>query len=550
MQAAYRNFKKQHPQPIPATPPYAPTGAKHEFVPPVACQGPLLTLLLAPNEAKRKQTTVIHHKAKWRIPKHHMTASDLQKLPHDSQSMPSTCWACDPEAPTTPWPVLHLIARHHTHPTTHLPPQAYAWVAPCFHCTDTNPTVAWNPDHTLQWLFIRTPTWPRPDLARDAICYSMYKPGRTGKHEHPYYLLHHSCHTPEHGTQTLACRDLIPDTAYIFHYIYSYLTQGQPDQGLIAMFPEAKHIISKGVGVYATPILQPTTPVPDLTRGLAIYAYLPMNPCRLPQSSPAPLFFFTDASGEPALTHITRGATLQLTHTEGHYHMDHHTGHTTYGASSHGELGAMAAAIAKIAAHLPADLPYIVQVWFVVDATVDTHLLLRIARRPLNKATATSLGTQALLLWKALRSLPPCVQLQIVKQESHRHQYGNAKVYIQAVHQRTKHLPTLHVSDLSRNHTHLHHIPPKPEPHRTPDWVREDAPYTSNERAYHYPNPIQHLTRVLRNTDSRAHIQELQEKLQAPLYHSALRPANVPAHPEKRPIQLLREQLPFLPRFA
>ena len=78
--------------------------------------------------------------------------------------------------------------------------------------------------------------------------------------------------------------------------------------------------------------------------------------------------------------------------------MDHHTGNTTYGASSHGELGAMAGAIAEIAAHLPAHLPHIVRVWFVVEATVDTHLLLRIARQPLHKASATSLGTQALLL--------------------------------------------------------------------------------------------------------------------------------------------------------
>ena len=173
------------------------------------------------------------------------------------------------------------------------------------------------------------------------------------------------------------------------------------------MSPQAKHIISKGIGVYATPVLQPTTPVAHLTTGLAIYAYLPMNPCRLPQPSPADRLFFTDASGESALTAITGGATLQLTHTGGHYHVDHHTGHTTYGASSHGELGAMADAIAEIAAHLPAHLPHIVRVWFVVDATVDTHLLLRIARQPLHKATATSLGTQALLLWKALRSLLP-----------------------------------------------------------------------------------------------------------------------------------------------
>ena len=358
MRAAYRDFKKQHPRPIPATPPYAPTGSKHEPVPPVA--GPVrpLTLLLAPNEAKPTQTTVNHHGAKWRIPKHHMTARDVPKVPHDSQSKPRTCWACDPEAPTTPWPVLHLIARHHTHPTTHLPPQAYAWVAPWFHRTDTNPTVAWNPNHRPKWLSTTTFTWPRPDPAGVAIRYSMYKPGRTGKHEHPYYPLHRSCHTPEHRTQTLTCHDPSPDTAYILHYIYSYLTQGQPGQGLKAMSPQAKHIISKGIGVYATPNLQPTTPVAHLTRGLAIYAYLPMNPCRLPQPSPADRLFFTDTSGESALTPITGGATLQRTHTEEDYHMDHHRGHTTYGASSHGDLGAMADAIAKIAAHQPAHLPF------------------------------------------------------------------------------------------------------------------------------------------------------------------------------------------------
>ena len=84
--------------------------------------------------------------------------------------------------------------------------------------------------------------------------------------------------------------------------------------------------------------------------------------------------------------------------------------------------------------------------------------------------------------------------------------------------------------------------------HQTPDWVPEDAPYSSHDRAYHYPNPIQHLARLLGDADSRAHIQELKDRLQIPLYHSALRPANVPAHLQKRRIQLLREQLPFLTR--
>ena len=101
MKAAYRDFEKQHPRRIPATPPSTPNGWKHEPVPPLPGPVPPLIILLDPNEAKPTQTTVIHHGAKWRIPKHHMTARGLSKFPHDYQSMPSTCCACDPEAPTT-----------------------------------------------------------------------------------------------------------------------------------------------------------------------------------------------------------------------------------------------------------------------------------------------------------------------------------------------------------------------------------------------------------------------------------------------------------------
>ena len=129
-----------------------------------------------------------------------MTGQNLPAVPYDSQHMLGTRYACDPNAPTTPWPVLHLIARHHTHPTAHLPPQTYAWVAPWLQHADAIPTVAWNPDHKPKFLFTTTRTWPHPDPAGIAICYSMHEPGRTGKHEHPYYPLHHSCHTPEHLT--------------------------------------------------------------------------------------------------------------------------------------------------------------------------------------------------------------------------------------------------------------------------------------------------------------------------------------------------------------
>ena len=40
MLAAYRDFRNEHPRPIPATPPYAPTGSKHEPVPPVTGPSP------------------------------------------------------------------------------------------------------------------------------------------------------------------------------------------------------------------------------------------------------------------------------------------------------------------------------------------------------------------------------------------------------------------------------------------------------------------------------------------------------------------------------
>ena len=74
MKAPYGDVEKQHPRPIPATPPYAPNDSKHEPVPPVMGPVPPLTLLLAQNEAKPTQTTVILHGAKWRVPRHHMTA--------------------------------------------------------------------------------------------------------------------------------------------------------------------------------------------------------------------------------------------------------------------------------------------------------------------------------------------------------------------------------------------------------------------------------------------------------------------------------------------
>ena len=105
METAYGEFKTQHPHTIPATVPYTPTGSNREPVPPLTGKVTPPALLLASNEAKPTKTTIIHHGALLRIPKHHMTPQDLPAVPGNSEQMPRTSWACDPNAPTSAWPV-------------------------------------------------------------------------------------------------------------------------------------------------------------------------------------------------------------------------------------------------------------------------------------------------------------------------------------------------------------------------------------------------------------------------------------------------------------
>ena len=100
----------------------------------------------------------------------------------------------------------------------------------------------------------------------------------------------------------------------------------------------------------------------------------------------------------------------------------------------------MVDAIARLAASLSAFIPYVPGLWFLLDATVHTQLPLPIVRQHLHKATAKCFSTEALMLWKAFRSLTPYAQLHIVKQESYRHQYGNGNVDFEAAQQRTTNL--------------------------------------------------------------------------------------------------------------
>ena len=88
------------------------------------------------------------------------------------------------------------------------------------------------------------------------------------------------------------------------------------------------------------------------------------------------------------------------------------------GASSHGEpktLAIIPDAVNDTAPHL----------WVIVDAAVDFQIIRKLAWQPLEEATDSSLGTQTLQLWAALRRLPKHVVLHLVRQEYHRYSLSN-----------------------------------------------------------------------------------------------------------------------------
>ena len=504
MRAAYRDFKKQHPRPIRAAPPYAPTGSEHEPVPPVTGPVPPLTLLLASNEAKPTQTTVIQHGAEWRIPKHQLTARDLPKVPHDSQTIPRTCWARDPKAPTTSWPVLHLIARHDAHPTTHLPPQAYAWVAPWFHHTDANP---------------RGSVVPRPHTQMALHHYTHLAPPRPGRGRHPLK------HVPTRQNRQ-ARAPLLSAPPLLQH-------TGAPNTNPLMPRPNPRHSLhpplhllrpqtrTAGTGTHSH-VSPSKTQHHQRNRGghhPCPAAHNPRGPphhgprhIRLPANEPMPPP--TSITSKPALLHRRLRRIRPHAHQRGGHpaanphrgtlphgppHGPHHLrGLLPRGARGHGRRHSRDPGPPTCPP--PAHCPGLMR---------GRRHCRHTPAPPHSKATTPQShrddpqhpGTAALESF----SQPSPLRQTPDQQESHRHQYGDGKVDNQAVHQRTTHLPTLQIPDLGRNHTHPQHIPPKPESHQTPDWVPEDTPYSSHDRAYHYSNRIEHLASVLGNTDSRAH---------------------------------------------
>ena len=372
--------------------------------------------------------------------------------------------------------------------------------------------------------------------------------------EAPVYPVKHRCSQVQ-DWQTVERTTFHPQKAYLLQYVYGYLTQGhEGNNDYVRMNPAAMEIIHLGVGVYATRRLQASTTTPWATteQGARIHAYQPTTLCRLPYPEDHNTVILADASGTPSLTPAAGVAALELmTDATGRLRQHHLTGATIFGASSHGELKTLAVIVDAVndSHQQPRDHAHHVSV--VVDAAVDFQIGRKLARQPLHKATDSSLGTQALHLWAALRRLPKHVVLHLVKQESHRYSLGNGHIDLQAHNQLAKHMPDGADPPLQDHmHTHLQHLPPIPQPGEPPAWVPEDRIYNDTVPAYHYPQPIRTIAHIRGSQANNTIMNHLQHKLQTALYFSALEPSQMPVHLQTRRAQLLLKQLPLLDRVA
>ena len=113
---------------------------------------------------------------------------------------------------------------------------------------------------------------------------------------------------------------------------------------------------------------------------------------------------------------------------------------------------------------------------------MDIQIVCKLARQPLHKATDSSLGAQALHLWKALRRLPKHVVLHLVKQEFHRYSLGNGHKDLHVHNQLAEHMPDIEDPPL-QDHMHTP-LPPITHPGEPPAWVPDDRIYNVTGRAY------------------------------------------------------------------
>ena len=154
--------------------------------------------------------------------------------------------------------------------------------------------------------------------------------------------------------QTITCQKFHPNRGYLLHLMYAYITQGRPDGRLLRLTPRAQAIITQGIGVYAAPLQQPTQITTRTAKGNPVYVYQPTAIARLPIPSDTDIIYFTDASGTQQRTPTVGCASVRITRRADGLHVEHHTGATIFGASSHGELRTLADAVTATPRSSPA----------------------------------------------------------------------------------------------------------------------------------------------------------------------------------------------------
>ena len=505
---AYKAFRRQYSRPRPSEQEAPNDGNTTQEEPTPSAKGwtPPTILLLAPNIHKHATPPVQRHHTPWSIPEHNASETDVPPVRHSDQGIPHTCWHCGPAALDTPWPLLHLISTHYHTPTATATVDQQAWLSPWFQTVppDHRAHVAWTRTPAATWTF----TNERADPDSVAMEYDRCDPRCAGPQEAPMRPIQHKCPTlrgnkhDKERRQTITCQKFHSNTGYLFHLIYVYITQRRPDRGFLRLTPRAQAIITQGIGVYAAPLLQHTQITTRTAQGNPVYVYHPTAIARL--HIPSDIIYFTAASGTGQRTLTVGCASVRITRRADGLQVEHHTGATIFGASSHGELRTLAEAVT--ATPQPATIPPS-NIWVVVDATVDIHLTRCLADMPLHRAVESGLTTQALGLWMAFRGMHPQDALHIVKQESHRYTYGNGRADTHAKHQSTSHTPGLkHVRLDTPHHSHLQQLPPIPSATQPPQWMPQDAPYTDRDKQYHYPTPIKQLATTLGHPANTEHL--------------------------------------------
>ena len=346
---AFKTFQHQHPRPRPSEHKTPNDGSTKQEDTVLSAEGwtPPTILLLAPNGHKHATRNVQRHHAPWSIPKHNAPETDVPPVRHNDQGIPRTCWHCGPAALDTPWPLLHLISTNYHTPTAAATANQQAWLSPWFHTVP--------PGHPAHVACTGSPTATctftneRADPESVAIEYDRCDPRRAGPHEAPMRPLQHKRPTLRgdkddlERRQTIMCQKFRPNTGYLFHLMYAYITQGRPDRGLLRLTPRAQTIITQGIGVYATALLHPTQITTRTAQGNPVYFYHPTAIACLPVPSNTDIIYFTDSSGTQQRTPTVGYASVRITRRADGLHVEH--GATIFGASPEGELRGLAEAV-------------------------------------------------------------------------------------------------------------------------------------------------------------------------------------------------------------